>query len=92
MRSPTNIKEVQQLAGRLTALSRFLSYADDKTFHFFATLNKKEMFKWTNKCEEIFLNLKTFLPSPSFLTHPISDSPLYLYLYVTNQVMNLVLV
>ncbi|MCI55802.1 hypothetical protein A2U01_0077053, partial [Trifolium medium] len=42
MRSPTSVKEVQQLTGRIAALSRFLSCAGEKAFHFFATLKKSE--------------------------------------------------
>ncbi|MCI33821.1 hypothetical protein A2U01_0055039, partial [Trifolium medium] len=47
MRSPTSIKEVQQLTGRIAALSRFLSCAGEKAFHFFATLRKSERFMWS---------------------------------------------
>jgi hypothetical protein len=54
MRSPSNIKEVQQLTGRLAALSRFLSCAGDKAFTFFASIKKKERFEWTPECEEAF--------------------------------------
>lgn len=40
MRNSSNVKEVQQLTKHLVALSRALSYAGDKVFHFFATLKK----------------------------------------------------
>lgn len=43
MKSPTNFKEVQQLSGRLTALSRFLSCTDDKTFLFCLSEEKGEI-------------------------------------------------
>ncbi|MCI57467.1 hypothetical protein A2U01_0078718, partial [Trifolium medium] len=42
MRSPSSIKEVQQLTGRIATLSRFLSCTGEKAFHFFATLRKNE--------------------------------------------------
>jgi len=44
MRSPCNVKEAQQLTGRLAALSRFLLCAGDKAFAFFASIKKKEKF------------------------------------------------
>ncbi|MCI21844.1 gag-pol polyprotein, partial [Trifolium medium] len=47
MRSPTSVKEVQQLTGRIAALSRFLSCSGEKAFHFFATLRKSEKFTWS---------------------------------------------
>jgi len=70
MRSPCSIKEVQQLTGRLVALSRFLSCAGNKAFAFFASIKKKEKFEWTSECEEAFTNIKEFLSSPPVLHHP----------------------
>ncbi|GAU47407.1 hypothetical protein TSUD_403880 [Trifolium subterraneum] len=60
MRSPTSVKKVQQLTGGIAALSRFLSCAGKKSFHFFATLKSGERFTWSNKCEEAFQQLKIF--------------------------------
>jgi hypothetical protein len=48
MRSPTSMKEVQQLTGRITTLSRFLSCAGEKFCHFFAALKKGKRFTWTD--------------------------------------------
>jgi hypothetical protein len=83
MRSPTTVKEVQQLTGRITALSRFLSCAGEKSFHFFATLKKGEKFTWTTQCEEAFQRLKEFLATPPILTRPQPKIPLLLYLAVS---------
>jgi hypothetical protein len=47
MRSPSSVKEAQQLTRRLAALSRFLSSAGDKAYSFFASIKKKEKFDWT---------------------------------------------
>jgi len=66
MMSPCNTKEVQQLTGRLGALSRFLSCADDRAFTFFASMKKKEKLEWTPECEEAFNNVKKFLSSPLY--------------------------
>jgi hypothetical protein len=85
MRSPTSVKEVQQLTGRIAALSRFLSCAGEKAFHFFSTLRKSERFIWNTQCEEAFHKLKTFLASPSILTHPEKGNTLYLYLTVSEE-------
>ncbi|RDY07703.1 hypothetical protein CR513_08149, partial [Mucuna pruriens] len=54
MRSPQNIKEVQQLMGRITALSRFISRSSETAMPIFATLKKGGSFTWTAKCEEAF--------------------------------------
>ncbi|RDX90229.1 Retrovirus-related Pol polyprotein from transposon 17.6, partial [Mucuna pruriens] len=47
MRSPRNVKEVQQLAGRITALSRFLSRSAEAAHPIFHTLKKGGKFSWT---------------------------------------------
>ena len=62
MPSPSGIKEVQRLTGRIATLSRFVSRASDKCQPFFQVL--KKAFQWDTKCEEAFSALKTFLSSP----------------------------
>jgi len=91
MRSPCSIKEVQQLTGRLAALSRFLSCADDKAFAFFASIKKKDKFEWTSDCEEAFTNVKEFLSSPPVLHRPSPGSTLSLYLSVSDNAISSVL-
>ncbi|WJX58397.1 hypothetical protein P8452_43858 [Trifolium repens] len=92
MRSPTTVKEVQQLTGRIAALSRFLSCAGEKAFHFFSTLRKSERFVWSTQCEEAFQKLKTFLASPPILTRPEKGNTLYLYLTVSDKALSSALV
>ena len=64
MPSPSGIKEIQRLTGRIAALSRFVSRASDKCQPFFQVL--KKTFQWDAKCEEAFSALKTYLSSPPF--------------------------
>ncbi|KAK2397192.1 hypothetical protein QL285_058795 [Trifolium repens] len=92
MRSPTSVKEVQQLTGRIAALSRFLSCAGEKAFHFFSTLKKSERFVWSTQCEEAFQNLKTFLVLPPILTRPEKGNTLFLYLVVSDKALSSALV
>lgn len=54
MQSPNNVKEVQQLTGRVTSLSPFLSKSGDKSFPFFQCLRKIESFIWSEECQETF--------------------------------------
>ena len=54
MRSPENIKEVQQLMGRLTALSGFVPRLAERTKPMVQLLCKASKFSWDEKCEEIF--------------------------------------
>ena len=57
MRSPTKVKEVQQLTGRLTALSRFMSAGGEKDHPYFQCLKCNSRFLWTQECEEAFIKL-----------------------------------
>ena len=61
MSSPSGIKEVQRLTGRIAALSRFVSRASDKCQPFFQVF--KKAFQWDTKCEEAFSPLKAYLSS-----------------------------
>ena len=59
MPSPSSIKEVQRLTGRI---SRFVSRASNKCQPFFQIL--KKAFQWDARCEEAFAALETYLGSP----------------------------
>ena len=91
MPSPSGIKEVQLLTGRIAALSRFVSRASDKCQPFFQVL--KKAFQWDTKCEEAFSALKTYLSSPPpILVTPIEGQLLTLYLAVSDFSTSVVLV
>ena len=48
MEPPKNVKEVQPLTGRVTALNRFVSKATNKYLPFFKVLMKA--FEWMDEC------------------------------------------
>ena len=90
MPSPSSIKEVQRLTGRIATLSRFVSRASDKCQPFFQVL--KKAFQWDTKYEEAFSALKTYLSSPPILVSPIEGELLTLYLVVSDFSTSAVLV
>ena len=92
MPSPSGIKEVQRLTGRIAALSRFVSRVSDKCQPFFQVL--KKAFQWDAKCEEAFSALKTYLssPPPPILVSPVEGELLTLYLSVSDFSTSAVLV
>ncbi|XP_025684690.1 uncharacterized protein [Arachis hypogaea] len=92
MTSPKTVKEVQQLAGRIAALSRFLPAVANRSYHFFQTFSKGRKFSWTDECENAFTELKQHLTSPPILQRPETGNPLYLYLSVSNHTISSVLV
>ena len=67
MRSPTTVKEVQQLTCRIAALSRFVSTSGEKGHPYFQCLKRNNRFVWTKECEKAFVKLKEYLASPPVL-------------------------
>ena len=76
MRSPASVKEVQQLTGRLAALSRFMFARGEKGHPYFQCLKRNSRFVWTKECEEAFIKLKGYLASPPVLCKPLEGTPL----------------
>ena len=83
MQSPSKMKEVQSLTGRVVALSRFISRATEKCLPFFDSLKGNKMFLWDEKCKQVFGSLKEYLSKPLLLSKPIEGERLYLFLAVT---------
>ncbi|XP_016178105.1 uncharacterized protein LOC107620464 [Arachis ipaensis] len=92
MKSPGCVKDVQRLAGRLTALSRFLGASAAKALPFFNLMRKGIAFEWTRACEEAFNHFKNILATPPVLGKPVVGELLYLYLAITEEALAAVLV
>jgi len=84
MRSPTSVKEVQRLIGRLTAISRFLSKLAEQIQPIIQLLKKSAKFTWNDDWEQIFQKLKTTLTSPLILHKPDAHQPLLVYITATD--------
>jgi len=92
MRSPTTIKEVQRLIGRLTAISRFLAKLAEQTQPIVQLFKKSARFTWTDDCEQIFQKLKTTLIPPPILHKPDTRQPLLVYITATEHTVSVALV
>lgn len=92
MHPPTKLREVQQLAGRVAALSRFISKLGEKALPFYQLLKKADKFTWTDEAQAAFENLKRTLATPPVLVTPHEQEPLYLYVAATTQVVSTVIV
>ena len=92
MSSPKKPKEVMNLAGRVAALSRFMSRATDHCASFFDVLKGSKRFEWIDKCEQAFQALKEHLGCPPLLSKPIDGEKLYLYLVVSKKVVSITLI
>jgi len=92
MRSPTTVKEVQRLIGRLTAISRFLLKLAEQTQPIIQLLKKSTRFTCTDDCEQMFQKLKTTLTSPPILHKPDTSQPLLVYITATDYTVSAALV
>ena len=75
MRSPATVKEVQQLTGRMAALSLFVSASGEKGHPYFQCLRRNNKFVWSKECEEAFVKLKEYLASPPGFVQTLGRNP-----------------
>nr|XP_025678020.1 uncharacterized protein LOC112777850 [Arachis hypogaea] len=87
MTSPKNLKDIQRLTGRLTALSHFLGTSAQKATPLFKLMKKEAPFKWETECEEAFQHFKRVLAEPPILAKPQTGETLYLYLSITEEAL-----
>jgi hypothetical protein len=93
MGKPTKLHNVQKLAGRVAALSRFVARLGEKALPFYALMKKSEdKFEWTEEADTTFVQLKKVLSTPPLLVAPNEKEPLLLYIAATHQVVSTVLV
>ena len=85
MEEPTDLRGVQRLAGRVAALSRFISKLGERALPFYQLLKKFDKFEWTPEAREAFLKLKHMLSTKPVLVAPHEREPLYLYIAATRQ-------
>lgn len=83
--------ELQRLTGRLAALGHFITRFTDKLRSFFLTLNGANVTGWTDDCERAFEEIKRYLTQPPILSSSQPDEQLYMYLAVSDCVVNAVL-
>ena len=86
--APSSKKEIQQLAGRLAALGRFISHFTDRLKPFFTTLKGAGRAEWGKECDRAFIAIKQYLKEPPFLVSLGHGDTLYLYLAASEIVVS----
>jgi hypothetical protein len=92
MQPPKTLQHVQQLTGRLVALSRFISKLGEKALPFYRLLRKTDKFTRTAEAQAAFDDLKHHLSTSPILVTPHEKEPILLYIAATNQVVSSALV
>ncbi|GKF91059.1 hypothetical protein Tco_0274760, partial [Tanacetum coccineum] len=81
---------MQSLAGKLAALNRFLSRSAEKSLPFFKTLKditkeNKHDYRWIEKAENAFQELKKMILDLPALTTPLPKETLFVYLAASKE-------
>ncbi|GKE31332.1 reverse transcriptase domain-containing protein [Tanacetum coccineum] len=77
--SPSNLKQMQSLSGKLAALNRFLSKVAERVIPCLDTLKKctnKKDFHWTEAAKEAFQDMKRLITELPTLITPMKDEEL----------------
>ena len=92
MGKPRDLRGIQQLAGRVAALSRFISKLGEKALPFYQLMKKSDKFEWTDEAQRAFDDPKRLLLTSPILVTPKEKEQMLLYISATNQVVSTVLV
>jgi hypothetical protein len=93
MEKLAKLHDVQKLAVRVAALSRFVARLGEKALPFYALMKKSDdKFEWTEEVDTAFAQLKKVFSTLPVLVAPKEKEPLLLYIAATHQVVSTVLV
>ena len=87
-----NVKGAQRLTGCLAALSRFISWLDERGMPLYKLLKKMNAFVWTEEAQQALESLKESLTSAPILVALEWGEPLLLYIAASNYVVSAALV
>ena len=82
--TPTDLKQVQKLAGCVAALSRFISKLGEKALPLYRLLRRTDHFVWTNAATAGLGEIKALLASNPILAAPNIGEPMLLYISATH--------
>ena len=88
---PKTRKEVMSFLGRLNYISRFIAKSIVVCEPIFKLLKKDAPKKWIEECQAAFDAIKNYLSNPPVLVPPREESPLLLYLSVSDSAFGCVL-
>nr|GEU87957.1 reverse transcriptase domain-containing protein [Tanacetum cinerariifolium] len=96
MQSPKTWGEMQSFAGKLAALNHFLSRSTENSLPFFETLKditkeNKYDYRWIEKAENAFQELKKMILDLSALATPLPKETLFVYLAPSKEAVSAIL-
>lgn len=91
MKALDYIKCIQQLNGRIIALSKFIAKSAEKSLPFFKVLRGSKKFSWNEECDKAFSKQKEYLGNPPLLSRLAPGKILYIYLTASDTAVAAVL-
>ena len=89
---PACIDDVQRLADRVAALSRFISRLGEKAMPLYQLMKKTDDFVWNDAANTTFEDLKRQLAEPPVLAAPVDKEPLLLYVAANTRAVSVAVV
>lgn len=89
---PMCINDVQRLAGRIAALSRFISRLGEKVIPLYQMMKKIDNCVWSDAANVAFEDLQKQLVEPPVLAAPIDKEPLLLYVAANARAVSVAIV
>ena len=83
---------MQRLAGRIAALSRFISRLGEKATPLYHMMKKTDNFVWSDAANAAFEDLKKQLAEPLVLVAPVDKEPLLLYVAANARAVSVAIV
>jgi hypothetical protein len=85
--SPTNLKELQSLLGKINFVSRFISNLSQKVFPFSSLLRikKDQKFVWGDEQQKTFDEITRYMKEPPVFVPPQFNKPFKLYVAADTQ-------
>ncbi|KAJ1375999.1 Ribonuclease H domain [Sesbania bispinosa] len=88
MKPPTNIKEAQQLIGKLGYIRRFIPAMGEFVGPLRSLLKGKGTFIWRAEHQQVFNQIKETMASMHVMSPPVPEKPLRLYIVVNEQAIS----
>ncbi|XP_071740991.1 uncharacterized protein [Rutidosis leptorrhynchoides] len=88
LQTPTTIKDMQSLNGKLVSLSRFVSKGAEKQLPFFRILKGclgKKKIVWNEEAKKAFVKMKEYIAKLPTLTSPEEEETLFIYLAASKE-------
>ena len=92
MAKPACVNDVQRLAGRIAALSRFISRLGGKAIPLYQMMKKTDNFVWSDAANQAFEDLKKQLAEPPMPAAPVDKEPLLLYVAANSRAVSVTIV